>query len=430
MDPDNLYNIIMGVSIVILILMSAFFSSIETAFSSVNTIRLKHSAEKGNKRAKTALYVTENYDKALTTILIGNNIVNIGCSSLATVLCINLFGDIGAAISTGAVTLLVLTFGEVLPKCIAKEHAENYCLVTGRTLKFLMTLFSPIVFIFIKLKTIALNLLSKGEDGPSVTEDELKFIIESIEEEGVLEEQESNLVQSALDFDEKTVQEILTPRVDITAININDKVEDIAKLIISERYSRIPVYDESIDNIIGILHTRDFLEAIAKGKKPIIKELIQPPYFVYKTKKLSKILTDFKYNKLNIAIVSDDYGGTVGIVTMEDLLEELVGEIWDEDEEIEQLCKPLVNGGFEVSGDMDLDEMLTLFKLSEDTIECDSVSVGGWIFEHLGKIPEQGKEFNYKMLSLKVKEVVEQRINLVDIFMNSNYQEELEDKIV
>ena len=419
-------NIIMSVCIFLLILMSAFFSSIETAFSSVNTIRLKHSAEKGNKRAKNALYITENYDKALTTILIGNNIVNIGSSSLATVLCINIFGDIGAAISTGIITLLVLTFGEVLPKCLAKEYAESYCLATGRILKALMTIFTPFVLFFITLKTGILNMLSKNDDGPSVTEDELKYIIESIEEEGVLEEQESNLVQSALDFDEKTVQEILTPRVDITAININDRVEDIAKIIISERYSRIPVYDESIDNVIGILHTRDFLESIAKGKKPIISQLIQPPYFVYKTKKLSKILTDFKYNKLNIAIVSDDYGGTVGIVTMEDLLEELVGEIWDEDEEIEQLSKPLSNGGFEVSGDMDLDEMLELFKLNEDIIECDSISVGGWIVEYLGTIPNQGKEFNYKMLSVKVKEVLEQRISLVDIFINKSYEEKEE----
>ena len=416
-------NIIMGVSILILILFSAFFSSAETAFSTVNTIRIKHSAEKGDKRAKTTLYVTENYDKAITTILIGNNIVNIGCSSLATVLCINLFGDMGAAISTGAVTLLVLTFGEVLPKCIAKEHAEIFCLSCAKSLRILMAVFSPFVFLFIKMKTFVLNRLSKGEAIPSVTEDELKFIIESIEEEGVLEEQESDLLQSALDFDEKTVQEILTPRVDITAINIADNIDDIFKLIVDERYSRIPVYEDKIDNIIGILHTREFLEIIAQGKTPNILTLIQAPHFVYKTKKLSKVLTDFKHNRRNIAIVTDDYGGTVGIVTMEDLLEELVGEIWDEDEEIEHHFKPLNNGGYEISGDMDLDEMLALFELANNVLEANSVSVGGWIFEHLGTIPEPGKSFNYKMLSFTVKEVEEQRITKVDIILNSNYIE-------
>ncbi|MGN0550672.1 MAG: hemolysin family protein [Acutalibacteraceae bacterium] len=414
-------NIIMCVCIVILIICSALFSSIETAFSSVNTIRLRHDAEKGDKKAKAALYITDNYDKALTAILIGNNIVNIGSSSLATVLCINLFGDIGAAISTGAITLLVLTFGEVLPKCIAKENAESFCLAAAKPLRVLMTILSPVVFLFILLKTAVLNKIHKDKEIPSVTEDELKYIIESIEEEGVLEQQERDLVQSALDFDEKTVQEILTPRVDITAIDIDDNPDDIAKLIISERFSRIPVYEESIDNIIGILHARDYLEVIVKGEKPDIRKLMQTPYFIYKTKKLSNVLSDFKHKKLNIAIVSDDYGGTVGIVTMEDLLEEIVGEIWDEDEEIEQQYKELSGGGFEISGDMDIDEMLSLFDLDEDVIESDSVSVGGWVLEHLGSIPQKGDCFSYKMLFITVKEVSEQRIILLEVKLIPDY---------
>ena len=400
----------MGVSILILIILSAFFSSVETAFSTVNTIRLKHDAQNGSKKAQDALYITENYDKALTTVLIGNNIVNISCSSIATVLCINLFGDMGAAISTGAVTLLVLTFGEIMPKCIAKERADSYCLFTARALRILMTVFTPIVFIFIKMKSAALKRMHKNEKTPSVTEDELKYIIESIEEEGVLEQQERELVQSALDFDEKTVQEVLTPRVDITAIEVNDDVRDIAKLILSERYSRIPVYKDTLDNIIGILHTRDFLEAIVNGETPNIQKLIQPAYFIYKTKKLSKVLTDFKHKKLNIAIVSDEYGGTVGIVTMEDLLEEIVGEIWDEDEEIEHMYKELSDGSYEISGDMDIDEMLELFALDPKTIQSESVSVGGWVLEMLGSIPNEGDSFQFDPLFITVTEVSEQRI--------------------
>lgn len=417
----------MSVAILILIILSAFFSSVETAFSTVNTIRLKHDAQNGSKKAKDALYITENYDKALTTVLIGNNIVNISCSSIATVLCINLFGDMGAAISTGAVTLLVLTFGEIMPKCIAKERADSYCLFTAKALRILMTVFTPIVFIFIKMKSAALKRMHKNEKTPSVTEDELKYIIESIEEEGVLEQQERELVQSALDFDEKTVQEVLTPRVDITAIEVNDDVRDIAKLILSERYSRIPVYKDTLDNVIGILHTRDFLEAIVNEETPNIQELIQPAYFIYKTKKLSKVLTDFKHKKLNIAIVSDEYGGTVGIVTMEDLLEEIVGEIWDEDEEIEHMYKELSDGSYEISGDMDIDEMLELFALDPKTIQSESVSVGGWVLEMLGSIPNEGDSFQFDSLFITVAEVSEQRITRL-IMKKSAEQERTETK--
>ena len=417
----------MSVAILILIILSAFFSSVETAFSTVNTIRLKHDAQNGSKKAKDALYITENCDKALTTVLIGNNIVNISCSSIATVLCINLFGDMGAAISTGAVTLLVLTFGEIMPKCIAKERADSYCLFTAKALRILMTVFTPIVFIFIKMKSAALKRMHKNEKTPSVTEDELKYIIESIEEEGVLEQQERELVQSALDFDEKTVQEVLTPRVDITAIEVNDDVRDIAKLILSERYSRIPVYKDTLDNVIGILHTRDFLEAIVNGETPNIQELIQPAYFIYKTKKLSKVLTDFKHKKLNIAIVSDEYGGTVGIVTMEDLLEEIVGEIWDEDEEIEHMYKELSDGSYEISGDMDIDEMLELFALDPKTIQSESVSVGGWVLEMLGSIPNEGDSFQFDSLFITVAEVSEQRITRL-IMKKSAEQERTETK--
>ena len=416
-------NILMGVCILLLIILSAFFSSVETAFSTVNTIRLRHDAENGSKRAKTALTITENYDKALTTILIGNNIVNIGCSSIATVLCLNLFGDMGAAISTGAVTILVLTFGEILPKCIAKEHADSYCLHTAQVLRVLMTIFSPIVFLFVKLKSFVLDRMRKNEKSPSVTEDELKFIIESIEEEGVLEEQERELVQSALDFDEKTVQEVLTPRVDITAVDIEDDAKEVAKLILSERFSRIPVYKDNIDNIVGILHTRDFLEAMIHGEKPEIAKLIQPAYFIYKKKKLSTVLTDFKRKKLHMAIVSDEYGGTVGIVTMEDLLEEIVGEIWDEDEEVEQQYRALPDVGYEINGDMDIDEMLSLFGMNENAIESDSVSVGGWVFETLGSIPEKGDSFQFGELCITVTEVTEQRITKLIVRRTVNQTE-------
>lgn len=403
-------DIIMGIVIAILVLLSAFFSATETAFSFVNKIRIQHSVDNGNKKAKNALYVIENFDNALTTILICNNIVNLSCSSIATVLCLNLFGDMGSAIATGATTLLVLTFGEVIPKCLAKEHCDAFSLKTAGLLRVLMFILKPFVFVFLKLKSLALKIAGGSEDSPSVTENELKYIVESIEEEGVLEESESEMVRSALDFDEKTAEEILTPRVDVTFINISDSQEKIKDIIIENRYSRIPVYEETVDHIVGILHTRDYLESLADGKAPDLRDIMQTPYFVFRTQQLSKILNAFKRTKIHLAIVTDEYGGTLGIVTMEDLLEEIVGEIWDEDEEIEHNYYKIGKGEFLVNGDIELDDLLALFDLDEDAIESDSVTVGGFILEHAGTIPHKRQSIEADGFRFTVMEVKDQRI--------------------
>lgn len=403
-------DIIMGVVIAMLVLLSAFFSATETAFSFVNKIRIQHSVDNGNKKAKNALYVIENFDNALTTILICNNIVNLSCSSIATVLCLNLFGDMGSAIATGATTLLVLTFGEVIPKCLAKEHCDAFSLKTAGILRVLMFILKPFVFVFLKLKSLALKIAGGSEDTPSVTENELKYIVESIEEEGVLEESESEMVRSALDFDEKTAEEILTPRVDVTFININDSQDKIKDIIIENRYSRIPVYEETVDHIVGILHTRDYLESLADGKAPDLRDIMQTPYFVFRTQQLSKILNAFKRTKIHLAIVTDEYGGTLGIVTMEDLLEEIVGEIWDEDEEIEHNYYKIGKGEFLVNGDIELDDLLALFDLDEDAIESDSVTVGGFILEHAGTIPHKRQSIEADGFRFTVMEVKDQRI--------------------
>lgn len=405
----------MGILIFICVLLSAFFSATETAYSTVNTVRMNHAAELGNKRAKGVVYITQRYDNALTTILIGNNIVNIGCSSIATVLCMNLFGDAGAAISTGAVTLIVLTFGEIIPKCFAKEKAEAIAMATAKILRILMTILTPVVFCFMKLKQAALTLVNKGDKTPSVTEDELKYIIDSIEEEGVLEQQERELVKSALDFDEKTVQEVLTPRVDVTAIDIDDDEDEIRKIVLDERYSRIPVYKKSIDNIVGILHTRDYLEALANGRSINLRDIIQPAYYVYKNKKLSYVLSTMKHKHQNLALVTDEHGGILGIVTIEDLVEELVGEIWDEDEEIEAPYKKVDDSTFELSGDYSLEDLSALLNIRESEFDSESVSLGGWIFERLGKIPDDGEAFEFNGYKFKILDVSEQRITLVSV---------------
>lgn len=405
-------NIAMGFAIALLIVLSAFFSSLETAYSTVNNVRLRHKAENGSKKAKNALFILDRYDKAISTILIGNNIVNITCSSLATVLCINLFGSYGAAISTFATTLLVLTFGEIIPKNSAKDNAERICLSTGAILKGLMFIFTPFNAFFSAIKNFANKRVGATDNiMPSVTEDELKFIVESIEEEGVLEEQEREMVQSVLDFDETTAQQIITPRVNITAVDVNDSIEVIKQNIFKTRFSRIPVYEDSIDNIIGILLSREFLEELVHGRTPNVRELMHQPYFVYKTKNLTSILNEFKRNKTNFAIVSDDYGGTLGIITMEDLLEEIVGEIWDEDEEIENEFEKTAENVAEVSGDMNIDDVLDIFDLKEDYIESDSVSAGGWAMEYFEHVPERASTFKYKDLLVKVMEVSDRHIS-------------------
>ena len=410
-------NIIVTYSIIILllILVSSFCSCAETAFSCASTIRLKRWADEGNKKAKRALKIAEDFDKTLTAILILNNIVNLGCSALATVLCIELFGDYGAAVATGGTTLLVLTFGEIIPKCFGKEKADRIAVAFALPLKIIIIILIPFIHLFIYVKRFALFVFRIKSDESVVTEDELKYIVESIEEQGVLEQQESEMVRSVLDFDETSVEEILTPRVDDTGIDIDSTTEEILSTIKTQRYSRIPVYEESIDNIVGILHTWDYLEAIASGKKPVLKNLITPPYFIFKTQNLSSVLSEFRRKKLHIAIVTDEYGGTLGIVTMEDLLEEIVGEIWDEDEEIENNCQKLYENCYRVSGDMELSELFRLFDIRVTDEETDSNTVGGFIFESLGAIAKSGDFFFYRGLKITVESVTDRRVDFATV---------------
>lgn len=403
-------NVILGIVIGLLILCSSFFSCIETAFSCVSTARLKNEESKGNKKAKNALFITENFDKALTTILIGNNVVNLGCSSLATVLCMNIFQNFATAISTGLTTILVLTFGEIIPKCIGKEKSEAVALNTAIILKGLMIVLTPLSFLFIAIKTGALKLLNIRNDSPTVTEDELKYIIEHSENEGVLEEEESEMVQSALEFDEKSAFEVLTPRVDMLALDIDDDFETNKNKILTERYSRVPVYKENLDNILGILYTRDYLEELIDGKTPDIKLLINDAFFTYKSRKLSALMNDLRKNQVNMAIVTDEYGGTLGIVTMEDLIEEIVGEIYDEDEDIEKEYTKLRENCYFVSGDLEFDQLLELTDREDFDNDTESHTVGGFIFEHMGRIPKEGDKFEIDGLSFEVYKVEERRI--------------------
>lgn len=411
--------------LVILIALSAFFSASETAYTTVNKIRLQNYVDAGSKKAKTALFIAENYDRTLTTILIGNNIVNIGASSIATLLFVKLFGPSGAAISTAVMTILILIFGEVLPKSFAKESSEKFALAFSRPLRILMTLFWPVVFLFIQLKKVAKHISPiKEEETPTVTEQELKFIVESIEDEGVLEKQESELVQHALEFDEKTVQEVLTPRVDMTTLDIEDDLQTNIGLVLTERFSRIPVCRGTSDRIIGILHTKDLLEALVRGDAIDLASMVQPAFFVYKTKKLSSLLADFKRNKTHVAIVTDDYGGTVGMVTMEDLLEELVGDIWDEDEEIIRDFVRIDSQHFLISGDLTIRELFDHLDLPFSNLESNHTSCGGWALEALGHIPQVGETFQFKNMTLTIQEMDDQRVKKLSVYLAPQPEEE------
>ena len=408
--------------LVILIALSAFFSASETAYTTVNKIRLQNYVDAGSKKAKTALFIAENYDRTLTTILIGNNIVNIGASSIATLLFVKLFGPSGAAISTAVMTILILIFGEVLPKSFAKESSEKFALAFSRPLRILMTLFWPVVFLFIQLKKVAKHISPiKEEETPTVTEQELKFIVESIEDEGVLEKQESELVQHALEFDEKTVQEVLTPRVDMTTLDIEDDLQTNIGLVLTERFSRIPVCRGTSDRIIGILHTKDLLEALVRGDAIDLASMVQPAFFVYKTKKLSSLLADFKRNKTHVAIVTDDYGGTVG---MEDLLEELVGDIWDEDEEIIRDFVRIDSQHFLISGDLTIRELFDHLDLPFSNLESNHTSCGGWALEALGHIPQAGEAFRFKNMTLTIQEMDDQRVKKLSVYLAPQPEEE------
>lgn len=411
--------------LVILIALSAFFSASETAYTTVNKIRLQNYVDAGSKKAKTALFIAENYDRTLTTILIGNNIVNIGASSIATLLFVKLFGPSGAAISTAVMTILILIFGEVLPKSFAKESSEKFALAFSRSLRILMTVFWPVVFLFIQLKKVAKHISPiKEEETPTVTEQELKFIVESIEDEGVLEKQESELVQHALEFDEKTVQEVLTPRVDMTTLDIEDDLQTNIGLVLTERFSRIPVCRGTSDRIIGILHTKDLLEALVRGDAIDLASMVQPAFFVYKTKKLSSLLADFKRNKTHVAIVTDDYGGTVGMVTMEDLLEELVGDIWDEDEEIIRDFVRIDSQHFLISGDLTIRDLFDQLDLPFSNLESNHTSCGGWALEALGHIPQVGETFQFKNMTLTIQEMDDQRVKKLSVYLAPQPEEE------
>ncbi|MBQ2795012.1 MAG: HlyC/CorC family transporter [Oscillospiraceae bacterium] len=393
--------IIMGV----LVMMSAYFSATETAFNSLNLTKLKISAEKGDRGAALMLRLLDDYNRLLTTILVGNNIVNIALSSIATVFFIKLVGDAGATVSTAVITVIVLIFGEITPKSIAKESPEAFARFSAPIINFLAVILTPINYIFSLWKKL-ISLIFKSSDEHAVTEEELLSMVEEVESSGGIGEQEGELIRNAMELNENDAADIATPRVDIEAVGKDWTKEEVAQVFVETGYSRLPVYIDSIDNIIGIIHRTDFYNNY--DMENIADTMLTTPVFVPTTIKIGALLKLLQKNKCHMAVVTDEYGGTFGIVTMEDILEELVGEIWDEHDEVEEDISEN-KGIYTVSGSMDPEELFE--ELEMDIEEVPYATLSGWIMDELNKVPEEGDTFDSNGYRFTVETVDGMRVD-------------------
>ena len=414
--------------ILLCVVMSAYFSATETAFNTFNKIRVKNLAEKGNKRAARALELAENYDTLISTILIGNNIVNILAASLATLYFTNLLAGGSAAqfattISTAVMTLIVLTFGEISPKTLAKQSPDKFVIFATPVISALVIIFKPLSFIFKQLQNL-LSKIFKSDEDQGMTEEELISIIEEAAEEGDLDEEETTLIKSAIEFNELEVGDIFTPRIDITAVRSDITKEELAKVFTESGYSRIPIYDGDLDNIHGIVYYKDFFSDVQLTDMAIA-DIVKPVMYVAKTQKINDVLKDLQEKQMHLAVVTDEYGSTAGIVTLEDILEEIVGEIWDEHDEIIEEIKEVGEGEYIVSGMANLEKLFEELDIELDE-ELDAITVNGWAMKMLDRIPEEGDSFEELGLTVKVLKMDGRRIE--DLHILDNRATESEDE--
>ena len=397
--------------ILALILLSGFFSSSEMAFSSCNALRMENLRDEGSRRAGVVVKILEHFDDALSAILIGNNLANIGASALASVLVLLLTGrDALTWLATLILTILLIIFGESIPKICAKKSANRLALRYSYAVRLLTALLFPVVWLTVRLVWL-LTFWLKPDEGENAGEavEELHSIIETAEDEDVLDEDQSELVRSAIDFSQISALEVMTARVDMMAIDIEDKWTDIIRLIEDAPFSRLPVYEGSVDNIIGVLYLNHFLKALADGGDVDIRSLLMKPCYVYKTMKLPAVLNQLRRAKQHLAVVTDEYGGTLGVVSMEDVLEEIVGDIWDDTDVVEPEVVQRTAGEYELDGAMMLSEMEELLGLPEDSIEAESATVGGWTLECFGGFPQEGDSFERGGLKVTVLEMSDGR---------------------
>ena len=391
-----------------LIALSAYFSATETAFTSLNRIRLKTRADDGDKRAARTLALAADYDRLLSTLLIGNNIVNNVATTIGAVLFIKLIGSAkGPTVSATVLTVVILVFGEVTPKSLAKERPEVWAIAATPLLRVMAVLLTPVNFLFTQWKKL-LRVLLRHQDDDGITEEELMGMVDQAETEGSLDQHESDLIRNAIEFNDMEVSEILTPRVDLEALADTATMEEAAAMYASSGFSRLPIYHDSIDNIIGVLHEKDFYAAYCRGVKRL-SELKSSVLYTTETARISDLLRQLQQNKVHMAVVVDEYGGTQGIVTMEDIMEELVGEIWDEHDEVIEEFRKQSDGSYLVACSADLDDLYDLFDMKPSE-EYDASSVSGWVMEEIGRVPDVGDRFRADGLEVCVTRVEHRRV--------------------
>lgn len=419
-------NGVMLLIIIICVILSGYFSATETAFSAINRVRIRNQAEKGNKRAALVLQLSDNYDSLLSTILIGNNIVNIGCSSLSTILFVKLLGEeMGAGISTLVITVVVLIFGEISPKSIAKESPEKFAMFSAPMINGLRIVLTPINWMFGQWKKL-LSCLFKTSGSQGITSEELFTIVEEAQEEGSIDKEEGSLLRSALSFDDLEAGDILTPRIDMEGIPVESTQEEAAEVFANTGYSRLPVYEETLDHIVGILYHKDFYNRVY-GTDTSIREVMRPALFTTANQKIDELMQELQKKKLHIAIVLDEFGGTVGLITLEDILEELVGEIWDEHEQEEIPIRETAEHAYLVDAGMDFDDFADFFHLKTDS---EMVSVSGWVMERCGGVPESGDRFTYDDLDVLVVKVDHHRIEKLRVTQRPHAGEKVETALI
>ncbi len=418
MDPDSIRTLLF---MLILLALSGYFSATETAFSTYNRLKMKGLAEDGNKRAKLVLDLSEDYDRLLSTILVGNNIVNIALTTLATMFFADLIlhsENLAATVSTIVTTVAVLIFGEISPKSLAKERADGFVLATATILRFVTWVLLPINFIFSGWKwLLRLIFKTKGED--VVTEEEVLTMVDEAEEDGTLGEQESEMIRQVIAFNDREAVDILIPRVDVAAISVDATSKELAQAFLETGFSRLPVYEESIDHIVGVVYHKDYYKRA--GEKPTPTDLMKDAVFIPPTMKIRLLLKQLQAEQSHIAIVADEYGGTLGIVTMEDILEELVGEIWDEHDDVIRNIVPQPDGSAVVLCSTELIDLMEYF---DTETECDATTVSGWVMEATGCIPAVGDTFTADGLSVEVLQVETTRPDQIHVWKVEETSEE------
>ena len=412
--------------LIVLIAFSGIFSATETAYSSCNRIRLKNMQNSGEAEAGLVLKILDDFDKFLTTILIGNNIVNISASTVGTVLFISLIGEAsGPAVSTLVITIVVLIFGETMPKCLAKSMPEKFAIKPVGFVRFFEMLFTPLTWIFKLLKQGLMHFVEIDEDDGDI-QDELITMVDEAEKEGDLEEHESDLISAAIEFNDVDVKDVLTPRVDIVAVDITTPVKELEKTFRYHSFSRLPIYENSIDNIVGVIHEKDFYSQMLYEHYPI-RRVIKPVIYTSNNTKISTLLKQLQGAKMQMAVVLDEYGGTEGIITLEDIIEELVGEIWDEHDTVREYYQKIDDTHYLVKCDADIDDLFERFDVDVDDDDYDYITVSGWAIHQLEHIPSVGEEFDYENLHVTITKADQRKVIELEVEVKDKKEEKEDD---